>query len=524
MSAPDSAKPSPFPSLLRLAIAGIALIGGLQTPSSAQSTRPAGRSGSAPVVSALDLNKDGKIDASEIAKSGQSLAALDKNGDGTLTPDEYRRGAAVPQPVSQQPAAPLPSPAPVPLPKDAAARPNILIIVADDLGWNGVGFHSASATTPNLDRLAGEGMELRRFYTYPVCSPTRAALLTGKSPLRFNIADALPPTHPGIPAGIPTLPEAFRAAGYQTSLIGKWHIGSGRLPSQCGFDHFYGFLGPQIDYFQHTGPRGTPDWQRDGKAITETGYSTDLLADETVRQIANHDKARPFFIELAFNAPHVPLAAPDDLTKKYGTDDAGLYQAVIEGLDLAIGKVLASIDAQGLRDRTLVVFFSDNGAGRRFSDSAPFKSGKDTVYEGGIHTPCVLRWPGRLPAGSKNDHPVSVQDLFPTLTAAAGLTTDPSACDGSNQWPSIASGKTAARDPILIASHDSALIDGTWKLIAWENGATSLHDLAKDPGENTDLSKAAPETATRLKAALDKLRRDLPPAPAKQPKPGTRRN
>lgn len=519
MSTPDSARPHSFPTSLRFVIAAVALSGLYPAVLSAQSNRPPGRTGPAPVVSALDLNHDGKIDASEIAKATQSLGRLDTNRDGRLTEDEYRRGAA----TAPKPAASLPSPSPVRPPEAAAGRPNILIIVADDLGWNGVGFHSASATTPNLDRLAAEGMEMRRFYTYPVCSPARAALLTGRFPLRYSIADALPPSHPGIPAGVPTLPETFRAAGYQTSLIGKWHLGDGRLPAQCGFDHFYGFLGPQIDYFNHTGPRGTPDWQRDGKAITETGYSTDLLADETVRQITNRDPARPFFIELAFNAPHVPLAAPDTLTEKH-RNGGGLYQAVIEGLDLAIGRVLASIDAQGLRDRTLVVFFSDNGAGRRYSDSAPFKSGKDSIYEGGIHTPCVLRWAGRLPAGSKNDHPVSVQDFFPTLTAAASLTPPPSGCDGSNQWPAIISGKPATREPILIASHDAALIDGTWKLIAWENGGTSLHDLTNDPGENADLSKSNPETAARLKAGLDKLRRDLPPAPAKPPKPGTRQD
>lgn len=502
----------PLRLMVALALSAAALMAAPEaaTPRRAQS----------PVVTALDRNADGIIDAAEISRATPSLTALDLNGDGQLTRDELRPGTArtpSPAPPGAPPAAPLPALSPAP----AGTRPNVLVIVADDLGWNGVGFHDPAAPTPNLDRLAKDGTELRRFYTYPVCSPARAAFLTGQLPRRFGIVDPLGPRQTGLPAKCRTLPEIFRSAGYRTSLVGKWHLGS-RLPRECGFDRFYGFLGPQIDYFQHTDHRGEPDWQRDGTQLTETGYSTDLLAAEAIRQIEQRDPARPFFLELAFNSPHVPLAAPAELVAKHAAK-GGLYAAVIEAMDLAIGRVLAALDTQGLRSQTLVVFFSDNGAGRRFSSNTPLRDGKDSIHEGGIRTPCVIRWPGKIAAGAVTGQPVSVQDLLPTLTAAAGLTQPAGlTLDGSDQWPALAAGTTRPRPPILIATRDLALIDADWKFIELESGGQALYHLAKDPGESTDLSKSAPETAARLKTALDKLRRDLPPAPANQPKPGAR--
>lgn len=469
-----------------------------------------------PVATALDLNHDGMIDADEIIHAPQSLAGLDQNGDGKITRDEFRGGAK-----------PAPQPAPTAPAKvqATAGAPNILVIIADDLGWNGVGFHDPKAPTPNLDRLATEGMELGNFHTYPVCSPSRAAFLTGMMPLRFGIVDALGPRQGGIPAGIPTLPEIFRAAGYQTSLIGKWHVGGERLPMQCGFDHFYGHLGPQIDYFKHTNQRGDPDWQRDGKELTENGYSTDLIADEAIRQFGQRDPKRPFFIEVAFNAPHVPLAAPDALVAKH-EKDGGVYPAVIEAMDLAIGRMLAALDQQGLRDNTLVVFFSDNGAGPRFSSNAPLSGGKDSIQEGGIRTPCLVRWPGKIPAHTKNDHPLGIDDLPATLAAASGLRFPEEAkLDGSNQWPAILTGKSTPREPFLIASHDTALFDGDWKLIEWESGKQSLYNLKSDISETKDVSLTQPDVFKRLAAKLAGLKHGQPPAPARTTaRPGNRSN
>ena len=398
--------------------------------------------------------------------------------------------------------------------QERKAGPNVLILLADDLGWNGVGFHSTSAKTPSLNRLAKEGIELQRFYTYPVCSPARAALLSGMMPRRFGIVDVIEPQQEGLPKGGATLPAAFKAAGYQTSLIGKWHLGRRNPPMQCGFDHFYGFMGAEIDYFKHTeqhgGGGGRIDWQRDGVTVNEEGYSTYLFADEAIRQLKQRDTKRPFFMEVAFNAPHDPFSAPDDLMARHKTD--GVYGAVIEALDIAIGHVLDALDEQGLRNNTIVLFYSDNGSDSRITTNAPLRQGKFTVYEGGIRTVCVVRWPGHVPAGAVTQQPVSGQDWFPTLTAAAGVPLPGNAkLDGTNQWPAIQSGRLVQRPPFLIASHDIALIDGEWKLIEFTNGQRSLFNLRTDISETKDELSKQPELAQRLTAKLAELKKDLPP-------------
>jgi arylsulfatase A-like enzyme len=493
---------------------GLVLATGAMAQAPGPAAGPPGAQGraSSAVVAALDVNGDRQIDANELEQAAKSLARLDRNHDGQLTRDEYRV-------VPGSPPAPAAPPPPSP-PLPAGKHPNILVIVADDLGWNGVGFHDPSAPTPNLNRLATEGLELQRFYTYPVCSPTRAAFLTGQMPRRFGIVDALGPRQAGLPPQAATLPEQLRAAGYRTALVGKWHLGAGRLPGQCGFDHFYGHLGPQIDYFNHTDHRGEPDWQRDGKPLVEAGYSTDLLADEAIRQLKQRDPGRPFFLEVAFNAPHIPLAAPAALVAKH-QNAGGLYAAVIEALDLAIGRILATVDELELRQNTLVVFFSDNGAGSRFSSNAPLSGGKDSLMEGGIRTPCIMRWPGQLPAGAKSGQPVCVQDLFPTFAAAAGVTvTNATALDGSSQWPALLAGKAIDRAPFLIATRDFALIDGDWKLLEWENGRRSLCNLQSDIAESKDLATARPEVAERLAATLAELKKGLPSAPVRRAQRG----
>lgn len=408
----------------------------------------------------------------------------------------------------------------------AETRPNILVIVADDLGWGDVGFHTKEMPTPRLTRLAKEGSELGRFYAHPLCSPTRAALLTGQSPRRYSIVGALQGRDPGLPAGLPTLPATLRAAGYTTSLIGKWHLGRATTPQQQGFDHFYGFLNGEIDYYAHTSMRGGVDWQRDGKTVEEKGYSTDLLADDAVRQLKSRDKTKPFYLQVAFNAPHIPLAAPAELVAKHKAEGekAGLYNAVIESMDLAIGRILDALDSEGLRTTTLVVFLSDNGgATRNGGNNLPLRGGKDTVWEGGIRTPSIVRWPGHITAGAVLTQPIAVQDLYPTLVAAANTTLPAGRkIDGTNQWPQLLSGKPAKRDPILIASYDIALVDGDWKLIELQVGGTrQLYNLKDDPSEKNELAKTNPETLSRLGAVLDNLKKDLPAAPTRTNGPGS---
>ena len=394
-------------------------------------------------------------------------------------------------------------------------QPNILVIVVDDLGWAGVGYHSKSMTTPNLDKMAKEGTELQRFYVYPVCSPTRVALLTGQMPRRFNILTALHGPDPGMPKSVPTIPSVFKAAGYQTSLIGKWHVGKATTPQQNGFDHFYGFINAEVDYYKHTGKGGRIDWQRDGKTVKEEGYSTYLFADEAVKLLKTRDKAKPFYMQVTFNAPHDPLSAPPELVEKHKEkgERLGLYAAVVEAMDQGIGRVLDVLDAEKIRENTLVVFFSDNGAsGREGGSNAPFRFGKGSLYEGGIHTPALIRWTGKIAAGGVLTQPICVQDLFPTLTAAAGVPMPRDAkIDGVSQWPAITQGKRVEREPFIVASFDIALIDGDWKLIEFQDGKRSLFNLKDDISERSDQYTKQPETATRLGTKLDALKKDLPP-------------
>ena len=419
--------------------------------------------------------------------------------------------------------------APVAMTKPSASAsvpstpPNVLVIIVDDLGWGDVSYHKGTLSTPNIDRLAKDGVELARFYAYPVCSPTRAALITGQMPRRYGIVTPLGPRQAGIPTGIPTLPGTFQLAGYQTSLIGKWHIGTTSPPNKSGFDHFYGFMGPQVDYFKHTNQAGGIDWQRDGETVNEEGYSTFLLADEAIHQIEHRDPKRPFFFEVAFNAPHFPLSAPEKyLAKHKDLGGRATYAAIVDALDVSIGRVLAVLDKQGLRDNTLVLFFSDNGAGPREGGSnGVLRSGKGSVYEGGIRTPCIVRWPGHVPQGTVSQQPVSTQDLFPTLAAATGVPMPAGAkLDGKNMWPALREGRVVPRDPFLIATTDIALIDSDWKLIETQDGQQSLYHISSDISETTDLIKREPETARRLIAKLAELKKDLP-ATTQRPGPGS---
>jgi len=390
-----------------------------------------------------------------------------------------------------------------------AAKPNIVVLIADDMGWNDVGTRNPKMVTPNLVKLAKDGVELQRFYGYPVCSPARAGLLTGVLPRRLGLVNIIMPGQAGITKATPTLPSKLKAAGYATSLIGKWHLGNQNPATTVGFDHFYGFMGGEVDYLKHTDMRGKPDWQRDGKQIEESGYTTYLFADEASKQIRNRDKAKPFYLQVAFNAPHVDLAAPEDLVAKHKSD--GLYGAVVEGLDIGIGRILTTLDEQGLGDNTLVIFISDNGAPRRTGSNMPLRGYKSSVDEGGIRTPGIARWPKHIPAGLKLEQPIAVIDLFPTVFAAANLPMPADLkIDGVNQWPAIVGGKPLARPPFLVASADLALFDGDWKLVETTAGQRSLYDLKTDIGEAKDLLKTLPEQAAKLGVVLDMLKKDLP--------------
>ena len=395
---------------------------------------------------------------------------------------------------------------------------NVIVLLADDLGWGDVGFHQGKASTPNLDQLAKEGVELNRFYAYPACSPARAAMLTGRFPHRYGITGPTRPRDEGLPLSEQILPSVFQAAGYQTSLIGKWHLGHSQgddaHPNNRGFDSFYGFMAASIDYYEHTS-RGQLDWQRDGKPVEEKGYSTDLLTDETIRKIEGRDKSKPFCIVVSFNAPHTPLQAPDELVAKYSGLEgrAGIYAAMIESMDTSIGRILKSIEDEKLTQETVVVFASDNGAAR-VGTNAPFRGQKRQVYEGGIHVPCVIRSPGDLKAGTKSDQLAKIDDLFPTLAEATGvaLNSVKKPLDGKSIWKDIVAGTASSRG-IVIAETDHTLIMDDWKLVESESGV-ELYNLKTDALEANNVAASQSAIANRMTTELDMFKlavaNDLP--------------
>jgi arylsulfatase A-like enzyme len=438
----------------------------------------------------------------------------------------------------------------------AADRPNIVIFVADDLGWADVGFRGSKIETPNLDRLAAEGMELNRFYTTPICSPTRAALMTGRDPIRLGVAYSvvLPWDSGGVHTSEHFMPQTFQTAGYQTAMMGKWHLGHSQQsfhPNDRGFEHFYGHLHTEVGFYPPFANLGGKDFQRNGKSIDEPGYETYLLANETSRYIKNRDKSRPFFLYVPFLAPHEPLDAPEDLKEKYKdmedtrsdarspSDDisrmaieAGfptrvpLYAAVVDAMDQAIGTVLSVLEEEGLADNTIVLFFSDNGASRVFTqgggNNAPLRGGKAESYEGGIRVVSLMRWPGKVAAGESLDQVMTVMDVFPTLAAAAGVEPgNTMRFDGLNMWPAIEGGVKVERNELIFfgseipryGSFNFTAFDEEWKLVQWlEQDLTEirikneLFNIKRDPAEQHDLAAEHPERVKVLAQAIKKWR------------------
>jgi arylsulfatase B len=425
----------------------------------------------------------------------------------------------------------------------ADERPNIIIMLADDLGWADVGYHGGPIDTPSLDRLAEEGVELRRFYTTPICSPTRAALMTGRDPIRLGVAYAviMPWSNSGIHPDEHFMPESFQAAGYQTAMVGKWHLGHAQEtyhPNQRGFEHFYGHLHTEVGYFPPFANQGGKDFQRNGESISDDGYESYLLADEASRWIRERDSEKPFFLYMPFIAPHTPLDAPADLVEKYedleddrqparsvNTDRTRLisrlmlrgsarpmYAAVVEAMDRAIGKVLDTLDEQGLAENTIVLFFSDNGGAAYAmggADNVPLRGGKGETFEGGIRVVASLRWPAKLTAGSRAEQIMSVMDVFPTLAAAAGIgAQNRRELDGRNMWPAISRNvKIPLEEPLFFASetpirgsfHVTAF-DEEWKLVqrieqdqVTVEITNHLFRIDEDPYETHNLAIEHPE-------------------------------
>lgn len=398
------------------------------------------------------------------------------------------------------------------------ARPNVIVFLADDMGWADVGYHGSEIHTPNLDRLAASGLRLRRFYTSPKCTPTRARLLTGRWAHRYNLLhNVRPRTRRFLPVSETTLAERLGAEGYQTAVIGKWHLGreAGHLPADHGFDHHYGIHGGWIDHFTHE-RQGQLDWYRNGEPLREPGYTTNLLAREAVRWLRDRDRSAPFFLYVPFTVPHPPLQAPDDLLARYdGIEDPKrrTFAAMVTGLDRAVGRVLAVLEDEGSGDDTLVVFFFDNGADPRFGGSnEPFRGAKWQVLEGGVRVPALMSWPGTLPKGKVSDQLLSNVDLAPTILAATGSEV-PAELDGRDLLPALMEGRSVPRGPLFLADEGAhwirtAVVDWPWKLtraLRKDDRAIeqALYDLEADPREADDLAAENPERVEKMRQELE---------------------
>jgi arylsulfatase A-like enzyme len=418
-----------------------------------------------------------------------------------------------------------------------AEKPNIVFIMADDLGNADLGYRGSDIKTPNIDKLAKEGVQLESFHAGPVCTPSRAALMTGRYPMRYGLQTlVIFPSHTyGLPTDERTLPQALKQAGYQTMMVGKWHLGHADKkfwPQNRGFDHFYGNLVGEVDYF--TKERGgLVDWQRNGKFFTEKGYYTTLIGDEAVRLINKQDKDKPFFLYFASLAPHAPYQATKADQDRYASTikdpTRRTYAAMVTSLDDQVGRIVAALEKRGLRENTLIIFSSDNGgprsavvasgahskeeraAGGVKQESLPanngiLRGGKGSLYEGGVRTPTIFNWPAKLKPHVVNE-PLHMVDIMPTALALAGAKASPDKpLDGKNIWATVAEGKPSPHDDILVnvEAFRGAIIKGKWKLvkIALLPGKTELFDLTADPGEKNDVAEQNPEVVRDLERRL----------------------
>ncbi len=404
-------------------------------------------------------------------------------------------------------------------------KPNILIMVADDLGYADVGFNGGKTiATPNLDRLAATGMNLTDFRACPMCSPTRAGLMTGRWPLRFGLMRAvIPPwSSYGIAADETLMPELLAGAGYgQRGIVGKWHLGHARrefLPTANGFTRFYGHYNGAIDYFTHARD-GQTDWHDDDRTANEPGYATDLLGAEAARFVRSAPAGQPWLLYVPFNAPHSPFQAKEEDLKKYPQLEGNrrIFSAMVDSMDQAIGKILAAVEARPDAANTLVLFFSDNGGIPNVgSSNAPYRGAKLSVYEGGTRVAAAMRWPaGGIAGGKKFDGRIGYIDVLPTVLAAAGAPT-PRNLDGVNFLPALRGSGSLPERPWFSYIHQSedahaSVHLGSWKLVAHgdffpEQPATKpvfeLYDLSSDPAEKSDLAARHPEKVAQLHRRL----------------------
>lgn len=428
-----------------------------------------------------------------------------------------------------------------------APRPNIVFIMSDDQGWGDVGFHGSDIRTPHLDKLAAAGARLDQFYVQPLCSPTRAAFLTGRYPIRYglHVGVVRPHARYGLPLEERLLPQALRTAGYRTAITGKWHLGipsADYLPTRRGFDHQYGLYNGNFDYFTHLRDGGL-DWHRDDKPLREEGYATELIAREAARLIAQQPAEQPLFLYVAFNGVHSPYQVPEHYAAPY-TGMTGLrrtYAGMVTAMDEGIGRIVDALEKRGMRENTLIIFCSDNGGPQPgvVTSNGPLRSGKGTLYEGGMKVPAIAVWPGKIKPASRVDALLHVVDWYPTLLRLAGVSLEqPQPVDGRDAWPAIADGTPGLRSDILhnISTTGGAVRVGDWKLVVnghvpdgLEGGQVTparekqkadaraapqieLFNLREDPGEANNLAEKNPDKVKELRALLERYAREAAPS------------
>ena len=424
----------------------------------------------------------------------------------------------------------------LPAPPEPDAHPNVVLIVADDLGWGDVGWHAADMPTPNLDRLVGEGVEFDQHYVMPQCTPTRVALMSGRYPSRFSKHCTTASNERSLPPGTPTLASLLQGAGYRTGLIGKWHLGSDPAwgPGQYGFDTSYGSLTGAVGMYDHRYRLGNQyelTWQRDGALLElgtpeDEGHATDLCLREALAFLQVEDPA-PFFLYLPFHAVHTPLVESElwlERAAHIEDEERQLYAAAVAHLDHAIGRITRALVEQELASETLVIFVSDNGAQINhsggqypppdpalsdFSSNAPLRGRKTQAYEGGVRVPAFAWWPGRL-APRVSASPLHAVDWLPTLARLCGVELAPEfehELDGVDMGPWLfgdSEPPIARERPMYWVWGGNrrweALRAGAHKIVRQRNQAWELYDLANDPNETTDLAAEQTEILARLLA------------------------
>ena len=422
--------------------------------------------------------------------------------------------------------------------------PNILFILADDLGYGDLSCYGRpDYRTPNIDRLARDGLRFTSNYTAAaVCTPTRVALMTGRYPARLPIGLVEPLAYGdetvGLPPEHPTVASRLKLAGYETALIGKWHLGflPEHGPLRHGFDEFYGILSGGVDYFTHREPSGKLDFHEGNVAVDQAGYMTDLLTDRAESYLTRRHAA-PFYLALHYTAPHWPWEGPTDTAASRtlrgvadtaagrfvrGYADRGsraVYTAMMQRLDEGVGRLLGALQDAGLERNSLVVFTSDNG-GERYSYNWPLSDAKGSLHEGGIRVPAIARWPERVPAGRTTDQSTITMDWTATLLAVGGATPDPAyPLDGLDLSP-LWRGEPVGFDRTLFwrTREEDAARRGRWKYLRAEH-SESLFDIPSDPGEAADLAAYEPKTLTSMRTDFGEWsKRMLPRPPASVPR------